>query len=238
MPPIVRKEARATPIAGGVHVHSIIAVKGTGPAEDGNDGSLNTRAPYRGCRIRAGRAVGHSTQATPQTIEESAASSMSTLEFTDGPHGTPGRDGAAIVIAVAAPPGSARAVVRRTAVARLAGRWLGLVLLSLSLAALVRPFLRDSRLRCCRCRRRSLVDVDSAEQYPRLGSDVARTARATFDRNRVTIENIRNFEYDPSPITISLGNADLRSRADSRVDLFLSFWDQPILRTRSSAGVR
>jgi hypothetical protein len=55
--------------------------------------------------------------------------------------------------------------------------------------------------------------------------DVARTARATFDGNRVTIENVRNFnyrsetDYDPRWET---RNYDLdRIRG---VDLFLSFW--------------
>ena len=55
--------------------------------------------------------------------------------------------------------------------------------------------------------------------------DVARTARATFDGNRVTIENVRNFNYRTE--------SDYDERWETRtydldrikgVDLFLSFW--------------
>ncbi|MFZ0679427.1 DUF4105 domain-containing protein [Candidatus Binatus sp.] len=55
--------------------------------------------------------------------------------------------------------------------------------------------------------------------------DVARTARATFDSNKVTIENVRNFKYR--------SETDYDQRWETRtydldrikgVDLFLSFW--------------
>jgi hypothetical protein len=55
--------------------------------------------------------------------------------------------------------------------------------------------------------------------------DVARTARATFDGNRVTIENVRNFkyrsefDYDQRWETRSYNLDQIRS-----LDLFLSFW--------------
>jgi hypothetical protein len=55
--------------------------------------------------------------------------------------------------------------------------------------------------------------------------DVARTARATFNGNKVTIENVRNFnyrsetEYDPRWETRTYDLDRIRG-----VDLFLSFW--------------
>jgi pimeloyl-ACP methyl ester carboxylesterase len=59
------------PIAPGVHVHSIIPVKGSGPIEDGDDGVVK----YRSAHIEPVESElvvrsAHSTQATPETIEE------------------------------------------------------------------------------------------------------------------------------------------------------------------------
>jgi len=60
-----------TPIATGVHVHSIIPVKGTGPVEDGNDGVVEYKSAHiDGVESELVVRSGHSTQATPQTIEE------------------------------------------------------------------------------------------------------------------------------------------------------------------------
>jgi pimeloyl-ACP methyl ester carboxylesterase len=65
------KSLAATPIAPGVHVHSIIPVKGTGPAEDGNDGVVEYKSAHiDGVESELVVRSGHSTQATPQTIEE------------------------------------------------------------------------------------------------------------------------------------------------------------------------
>ncbi len=59
------------PIADGVHVHSIIPVKGTGPVEDGNDGVVEYKSAHiDGVESELVVRSGHSTQATPQTIEE------------------------------------------------------------------------------------------------------------------------------------------------------------------------
>jgi pimeloyl-ACP methyl ester carboxylesterase len=65
------KTLSATPIAPGVQVHSIIPVKGDGPVEDGNDGVVK----YKSAHIDSVESElvvrsGHSTQATPETIEE------------------------------------------------------------------------------------------------------------------------------------------------------------------------
>jgi len=65
------KSLAAMPIAHGVHVHSIIPVKGTGPVEDGNDGVVEyTSARIDGVESELVVRSAHSTQATPQTIEE------------------------------------------------------------------------------------------------------------------------------------------------------------------------
>jgi triacylglycerol esterase/lipase EstA (alpha/beta hydrolase family) len=65
------KSLAATPIAPGVHVHSIIPVKGTGPAEDGNDGVVEYKSAHiDGVESELVVRSGHSTQATPLTIEE------------------------------------------------------------------------------------------------------------------------------------------------------------------------
>src|SRR5271166_3086833 len=61
----------AMPIAPGVHAHSIIPVKGTGPVEDGNDGVVEYRSAHiDGVESELVVRSGHSTQSTPQTIEE------------------------------------------------------------------------------------------------------------------------------------------------------------------------
>lgn len=65
------KALSATPIAPGVHAHSIIPVKGDGPVEDGNDGVVEYKSAHiDGVESELVVHSGHSTQATPQTIEE------------------------------------------------------------------------------------------------------------------------------------------------------------------------
>jgi hypothetical protein len=53
-------------------------------------------------------------------------------------------------------------------------------------------FVKRAITRGCR---RGLVVVDRAEQHQGWTPDVARTAHATFEGDRVTIENVRNFRY-------------------------------------------
>jgi len=65
------KALSAPPIAPGVHAHSIIPVKGTGPVDDGNDGVVEYKSAHiDGVESELVVRSGHSTQATPQTIEE------------------------------------------------------------------------------------------------------------------------------------------------------------------------
>ena len=65
------KTLAAMPIAPGVHAHSIIPVKGTGPVEDGNDGVVEYKSAHiDGVESELVVRSGHSTQATPETIEE------------------------------------------------------------------------------------------------------------------------------------------------------------------------
>jgi hypothetical protein len=65
------KTLASLPIAAGVHVHSIIAVKGTGPIEDGNDGVVEYKSAHiDGIESELVVRSAHSTQATPETIEE------------------------------------------------------------------------------------------------------------------------------------------------------------------------
>jgi hypothetical protein len=65
------KSLAALPIAPGVHAHSIIPVKGTGPVEDGNDGVVEYKSAHiDGVESELVVRSGHSTQATPETIEE------------------------------------------------------------------------------------------------------------------------------------------------------------------------
>jgi hypothetical protein len=61
----------ATPIAPGVRAHSIIAVKGNGPIEGGNDGVVEySSAHLEGVDSEYIVRSTHSTQSNPYTIEE------------------------------------------------------------------------------------------------------------------------------------------------------------------------
>jgi hypothetical protein len=61
----------ATPIAPGVHAHSVIAVKGDGPIEGGNDGVVEySSAHLDGVDSEYIVRSTHSTQSNPYTIEE------------------------------------------------------------------------------------------------------------------------------------------------------------------------
>jgi hypothetical protein len=102
----------------------------------------------------------------------------------------------------------------------------GLMVVSILLAAFVRPFLRGLVI--------ALLPVGAVALWwtsiPASNTrdwtpDVARTARATFDGSRVTIQNLRNFKYR--------SESDYDQRWETRtydfdrirgVDLFLSFW--------------
>jgi hypothetical protein len=54
-----------------VHAHSIIPVTGTGPVEQGNDGVVEYKSAHiDGVESELVVRSGHSTQATPETIEE------------------------------------------------------------------------------------------------------------------------------------------------------------------------
>ena len=65
------KTLASLPIAPGVHAHSIIPVKGTGPVDDGNDGVVEYKSAHiDGVESELVVRSVHSTQATPQTIEE------------------------------------------------------------------------------------------------------------------------------------------------------------------------
>jgi len=65
------KTLSSLPIAPGVHAHSIIPVKGTGPVEGGNDGVVEYKSAHiDGVESELVVRSGHSTQATPETIEE------------------------------------------------------------------------------------------------------------------------------------------------------------------------
>ncbi|HEY6300359.1 MAG TPA: hypothetical protein VIW95_12040 [Candidatus Binatus sp.] len=65
------KVLSASPIAPGVHAHSIIPVKGSGPVEDGNDGVVEYKSAHiDGVESELVVRSGHSTQARPETIEE------------------------------------------------------------------------------------------------------------------------------------------------------------------------
>jgi pimeloyl-ACP methyl ester carboxylesterase len=65
------KTLASLPIAAGVHVNSIIAVKGSGPIEDGNDGVVDYKsAHFERAESELVVRSGHSTQGTPETIEE------------------------------------------------------------------------------------------------------------------------------------------------------------------------
>jgi pimeloyl-ACP methyl ester carboxylesterase len=65
------KTLSSLPIAPGVHAHSIIPVKGSGPVDDGNDGVVEYKSAHiDGVESELVVRSGHSTQATPETIEE------------------------------------------------------------------------------------------------------------------------------------------------------------------------
>ncbi len=65
------KSLAAMPIAAGVHAHSIIPVKGTGPIEDGDDGVVEYKSAHiDGVESELVVRSGHSTQGRPETIEE------------------------------------------------------------------------------------------------------------------------------------------------------------------------
>jgi len=102
----------------------------------------------------------------------------------------------------------------------------GLVIVSVVLAALVRPLLRGLVVAVFPVIVVGLwwtaIPASNSRDWT---PDVARTARATFDGSRVTIENVRNFQYR--------SETDYDQRWETRtydldqikgVDLFLSFW--------------
>ena len=65
------KTLASLPIAPGVEAHSIIAVQGDGPPEQGDDGVVKyTSAHIDGVDSELIVRDSHSTQATPATIEE------------------------------------------------------------------------------------------------------------------------------------------------------------------------
>jgi len=65
------KTLATMPIASGVHANSIIPVKGSGPIQDGDDGVVEYKSAHiDGVESELVVHSGHSTQATPQTIEE------------------------------------------------------------------------------------------------------------------------------------------------------------------------
>jgi hypothetical protein len=102
----------------------------------------------------------------------------------------------------------------------------GLTLVSIALAALVRPFLRGLvaallPLVAVAVWWASIPPSNTRDWSP----DVARTARAAFHGSTVTIQNVRNFKYR--------SESDYDERWEARtyhldgirgVDLFLSFW--------------
>jgi Domain of unknown function (DUF4105) len=102
----------------------------------------------------------------------------------------------------------------------------GFALVSILLAAIVRPFLRGLAVALLPVAAVALWWTSIPPSNTRdWAPDVARTARATFDGSRVTIENVRNFKYR--------SESDYEQRWETRtlnldgihgVDLFLSFW--------------
>src|SRR6202790_1220858 len=102
----------------------------------------------------------------------------------------------------------------------------GLVIVSITLAAIVRPLLRGLALALFPVIVVALwwtaIPASNTRDWT---PDVARTASATFDGSRVTIENVRNFKYR--------SETDYDQQWETRtydldrikgVDLFLSFW--------------
>ncbi len=102
----------------------------------------------------------------------------------------------------------------------------GLALVSILLAVLVRPILRGLGAALLPVVAVALWWTSIPPSNTRDWTpDVARTARASFDGNRVTIKNVRNFKYR--------SESDYDQRWETRtydldrirgVDLFLSFW--------------
>jgi hypothetical protein len=65
------KTLSSLPIAPGVQAHSIIPVKGDGPVEDGDDGVVEYKSAHiDGVESELVVRSGHSTQGTPEAIEE------------------------------------------------------------------------------------------------------------------------------------------------------------------------
>jgi len=102
----------------------------------------------------------------------------------------------------------------------------GIALVSIVLAALVRPLLRGLVVAAFPVIVVALWWTSIAPSNTRDWTpDVARTAHATFDGSRVTIQNVRDFKYR--------SESDYDQRWETRtfdldrirgVDLFLSFW--------------
>jgi hypothetical protein len=102
----------------------------------------------------------------------------------------------------------------------------GMTLVSLLLASLVRPFVRGLVVALLPVIVVALWWISMSPSNARNWSpEVARTAHATFADNRVTIANVRNFNYR--------SESDFDQRWETRtydlngirgVDLFLSFW--------------
>ena len=102
----------------------------------------------------------------------------------------------------------------------------GLVLASCALGFLIRPFLRGLVAALMPVIVVALWWTAIAPSNTRDWTpDVARTARASFDGSRVTIENVRNFayrsetDYDPRWETRTYDLDQVKG-----VDLFMSFW--------------
>ncbi len=102
----------------------------------------------------------------------------------------------------------------------------GLVIVIVLLLALIRPLLRGLAIAVLPIVAVALWWTSIPPSNTRDWTpDVARTARATFDGNRVTIQNVRNFNYR--------SENDYDQRWETRtydldriqgVDLFISFW--------------
>ncbi len=102
----------------------------------------------------------------------------------------------------------------------------GLAIVSILVAALIRPLLRGLGAALLPVVAVALWWASIPPSNSRHWSpDVARMARATFDGSRVTIENVRNFKYR--------SESDYDQRWETRtynlegvrgLDLFLSFW--------------
>jgi hypothetical protein len=102
----------------------------------------------------------------------------------------------------------------------------GLILVTILIATLIRPFLRGLVVALfpviiVAAWWTSIPPSNNRDWTP----DVARAARATFDGSRVTVDNVRNFNYR--------SESDYDQRWETRtynlnqvrgVDLFLSFW--------------